>query len=38
MNTPYRTVEDFINTQTKEALQKHEEWKKASTQRRLRKE
>jgi hypothetical protein len=28
MNTPYRSVEDFINTQTREALEKHEEWKK----------
>lgn len=38
MNTPYRTVEDFMNTQTKEVLQKYEEWKKASGHRRLRKE
>jgi Arc/MetJ-type ribon-helix-helix transcriptional regulator len=38
MNTPYRSVEDFINAETKEVLQKHEEWKKAGTQRRLRKE
>jgi len=37
MNTPYRSVEDFMNTQTKEALQKYEEWKKANSQRRLRK-
>ena len=38
MNTPYRSVEDFINTQTKEALEKHEEWKKTNSHRRLRKE
>jgi metal-responsive CopG/Arc/MetJ family transcriptional regulator len=38
MNTPYRSVEDFINTQTREALEKHEEWKKTTSHRRLRKE
>jgi metal-responsive CopG/Arc/MetJ family transcriptional regulator len=38
MNTPYRSVEDFIDTQTKDALQKYEEWKKANSHRRLRKE
>jgi len=38
MNTPYRSVEDFINTQAEEALEKHEEWKKANSHRRLRKE
>ena len=38
MDTPYRTVEDFINTQTRDALQKYEEWKKANSRRRLRKE
>jgi metal-responsive CopG/Arc/MetJ family transcriptional regulator len=38
MNTPYRSVEDFIDTQTRDALQKYEEWKKANTHRRLRKE
>jgi hypothetical protein len=38
MNTPYRSVEDFMNTQTKEVLHKYEEWKKAGTHRRLRKE
>jgi hypothetical protein len=37
MNTPYRSVEDFIETQTKDALQKYEEWKRASTHRRIRK-
>jgi len=37
MNTPYRSVEDFIDTQTRDALQKYEEWKKANIQRRLRK-
>jgi hypothetical protein len=37
MNTPYRSVEDFIDTQTRDALQKNEEWKKANIQRRLRK-
>jgi hypothetical protein len=38
MNTPYRSVEDFTNTQTKEALQKYDEWKKTSSHRRIRKE
>jgi hypothetical protein len=38
MSAPYRSVEDFVNSQAKEVLQKHEEWKKASAQRRLRKE
>jgi Arc/MetJ-type ribon-helix-helix transcriptional regulator len=38
MDTPYRTVEDFINAQTRDALQKYEEWKKANSRRRLRKE
>ena len=38
MNTPYRSVEDFIDTQTKDALQKYEEWKKANAHRRLRKD
>jgi Arc/MetJ-type ribon-helix-helix transcriptional regulator len=38
MDTPYRSVEDFINTQTRDALQKYEEWKKANSRRRLRKE
>jgi metal-responsive CopG/Arc/MetJ family transcriptional regulator len=38
MNTPYRSVEDFISTQTREALEKHEEWKRANSHRRLRKE
>ena len=38
MNTPYRSVEDFIDTQTRDALQKYEEWKKANAHRRLRKE
>jgi metal-responsive CopG/Arc/MetJ family transcriptional regulator len=33
MNTPYRTAEDFINTQIKEALQKHQEWKNTNTDR-----
>lgn len=37
MNTPYRSVEDFIDSQTKEVLQKYEEWKKASSHRRIRK-
>lgn len=37
MNTPYPNVEDFINTQTKEALQKYEEWKKTKSQGRSRK-
>lgn len=30
MNKPYRTAEDFINTQIKEALEKYEEWKQTS--------
>jgi hypothetical protein len=38
MDTPYRSVEDFINTQTRDALQRYEEWKKANSRRRLRKE
>jgi metal-responsive CopG/Arc/MetJ family transcriptional regulator len=38
MDTPYRSVEEFINTQTRDALQKYEEWKKANSRRRLRKE
>jgi hypothetical protein len=38
MDTPYGSVEDFINTQAKEVLQRHEEWKKASAHRRVRKE
>jgi len=38
MNTPYRSVEDFIDTQTRDALQKFEEWKKANVHRRLRKD
>jgi metal-responsive CopG/Arc/MetJ family transcriptional regulator len=38
MNTPYRSVEDFIDTQTRDALQKYEEWKKANAHRRLRKD
>ena len=37
MDTPYRSPEDFIDTQTRDALQKYEEWKKANIQRRLRK-
>jgi hypothetical protein len=37
MSTPYRTVEDFVNTHAREALQKYEEWKKANT-RRIRRE
>jgi hypothetical protein len=37
MNTPYRSVEDFMDTQTKDALQKYEEWEKANSRRRLRK-
>jgi len=27
MNMPYRSAEDFINTQVKEALEKYETWK-----------
>lgn len=38
MDTPYRSVDEFINTQTNDALQKYEEWKKANIHRRLRKE
>jgi len=38
MDTPYRSVEDFMNTQTRDVLQKYEEWKKANSRRRLRKE
>jgi metal-responsive CopG/Arc/MetJ family transcriptional regulator len=37
MDTPYRSVEDFVNNQTKDALQKYEEWKKSNVHRRLRK-
>lgn len=37
MNTPYRSVEDFISTQTKEAIQKYEEWKKTNSHGRSRK-
>jgi metal-responsive CopG/Arc/MetJ family transcriptional regulator len=37
MNTPYRSVEDFINTQTKEALQKYEELKKTKSHEKTRK-
>lgn len=38
MDTPYRSVEDFLNTQTRNALQKYEELKKANIHSRLRKE
>jgi metal-responsive CopG/Arc/MetJ family transcriptional regulator len=38
MDTPYRSVEDFINTQTRNTLQKYEELKKANIHNRLRKE
>jgi hypothetical protein len=37
MDTPYRSVEDFMNTQMKDALQKYEDWKKAG-HKRLRKD
>jgi hypothetical protein len=37
MDTPYRSVEDFMNTQMKEGLQKYEDWKKAG-HKRLRKD
>jgi metal-responsive CopG/Arc/MetJ family transcriptional regulator len=37
IDTPYRSVEDFMNTQMEEALQKYEDWKKAS-HKRLRKD
>jgi hypothetical protein len=33
MSTPYRTVEDFVNTHAREVLQKYGEWKKANTRR-----
>ena len=33
MDTPYRSVEDFINTQIKEALQKYDDWKKVGHKR-----
>jgi Arc/MetJ-type ribon-helix-helix transcriptional regulator len=38
MNTPYRTAEDFINTQIKEALEKYEEWKQTSKRSHCKKE
>jgi len=38
MNTSYRSAEDFINIQIKEALGKYEEWKQAAKNRRFRKE
>ena len=38
MDTPYRSVEDFINNQAKDGLQKDEEWKKANSRRPPRKE
>jgi hypothetical protein len=38
MNTPYMSVEDFLETQTKDALQKYEEWKRTSAHRRTRKD
>lgn len=34
MDTPFRTVEDFMNTQAKEVVEKYEEWKKPNTRRR----
>jgi len=37
MNTPYRSVEDFIGANTGEALQKYEEWKKIKSHGRLKK-
>jgi metal-responsive CopG/Arc/MetJ family transcriptional regulator len=38
MNTSYRNAEDFINIQIKQALEKYEEWKQATKNRRSRKE
>jgi hypothetical protein len=38
MNTPYMSVDDFLETQTKDALQKYEEWKRTSAHRRTRKD
>jgi hypothetical protein len=34
MDTPFRTVEDFMNTQAKDVVEKYEEWKKPNTRRR----
>jgi hypothetical protein len=34
MDTPFRTVEDFMNTQATEVVKKYEEWKKPNTRRR----
>lgn len=38
MNAPYRSVEEFINTETGEVLQKYEGLKKTGSQKRTRKE
>lgn len=34
MDTPFRTVADFMNTQAKEVVEKYEEWKKPNTRKR----
>jgi hypothetical protein len=34
MDTPFRTVEDFVFTQAKEVVEKYEQWKKSNTRRR----
>jgi metal-responsive CopG/Arc/MetJ family transcriptional regulator len=34
MDTPFRTVEDFMNTQATEVVEKYEEWKKPNIRRR----
>jgi hypothetical protein len=34
MDTPFRTVEDFMFTQAKEVVEKYEQWKKSNTRRR----
>jgi len=38
MNTSYRSAEDFINGQIREALGKYEEWKQAAKYKQLRKD
>jgi metal-responsive CopG/Arc/MetJ family transcriptional regulator len=38
MNTPYKSAEDFINTQVEEALEKYEEWKKTAKHKQPKKE
>jgi len=33
MNTPYRSVEDFVSTQIRDAVDKYEDWKKTDLRR-----